>query len=101
MRTHALRRPREARRANRLVFAGLPLRADARLLAVDLGQLGAEPAALAASRQVGRDGPVLLGGERGDLALAVDDQAHRHALHAAGREATADLAAHQRTELVA
>ena len=45
--------------------------------------------------------PVLAGGERADLALALDDQAHGDRLHAAGRQAAADLARQQRAERVA
>ena len=51
--------------------------------------------------QLGSEGPVLLRHETLDLALAVDDQPHRHALHAAGGQAAPDLAADQRAELVA
>ena len=83
------------------MLAGLRLRADARLLAVDLGELGGELAGLATAGQLGCDAPVLLGGEGIDLTLAVDHQADRHALHASRREAAPDLAADQRAQLVA
>ena len=39
--------------------------------------------------------------ERFDLALALDDQPHRHALHPAGAQALGDLAPQQRRNLVA
>src|SRR6185503_4164217 len=84
-----------------LVFPSLCFGADACLLAVDLCQLGRELASLPATGQLGGDGPVLLGRERIDLALAVDHQADRHALHTASGEAAPDLAADQRAELVA
>ena len=45
--------------------------------------------------------PVLAGDERRDLALALDDEAHGDGLHAAGRQAAADLAREQRAEGVA
>ena len=45
--------------------------------------------------------PVLAGGERVDLALALDDEADGDRLDAAGRQAAADLAREQRAERVA
>ena len=47
------------------------------------------------------DRPVLAGGERDDLALALDDEADRDGLDAAGRQAAADLARQERAERVA
>ena len=47
------------------------------------------------------DLPVLVGDERLDLALALDDQPHGDALHAAGAEAPGDLPPQQRRDLVA
>ena len=45
--------------------------------------------------------PVLAGGERADLALALDDHAHRDRLDAARRQAAADLARQERAQRVA
>ncbi len=45
--------------------------------------------------------PVLHRHEGGDLALALGEQAHRHRLHATGREPAADLLPQERRELVA
>ena len=51
--------------------------------------------------EVGFDGPVFLGDEGLDLALALYDEAHGHALDAPGREATADLFPEEGGEAVA
>ena len=83
------------------MLACLRLGADARLLPVDPGQLGAERTGRAAPIQQGGEAPVLLRLEGVDLALAVDDQADRDALHPTGRQAAPDLAADQRAQLVA
>jgi hypothetical protein len=60
---------------------------------------------LGAKRLVGRkdpaDRPVFLRNERLDLALALDHEPHRDALHAAGAEALGDFAPQQRRNLVA
>ncbi len=48
--------------------------------------------------QVGVDVPELLGDEGADLALALDDQAHGHRLHAPRGEAPGDLGPQQRRE---
>ena len=56
---------------------------------------------LARLRQVGLDGPVLLGPERLDLALALDDHAQRRALHPAGRQAGPDESPQQRRQVEA
>src|SRR5690606_24783243 len=58
-------------------------------------------AALGGAGQLRVDGPVLLGYEVLDLALALDDQPHGDRLHAACREARAHLLPQQRAELVA
>jgi hypothetical protein len=50
-------------------------------LAVDLRQACAEQRRLP-GLEPRLDGPVLLGHEGGDLPLALDDDAHRHRLHA-------------------
>ena len=77
-----------------LDLGGEPLRRrlvpEVGLLAVDLPQLRGE---LGRQRrgEVGVEGPVLLGLERLDLALALDDEPHRHRLHAPGGEAAAHL----------
>ena len=84
-----------------LVLTRLLLGADARLLSVDAGQLRGEARLAAGTAQLREQRPVLLRYEGVDLALAVDDQPYRHALHPPGREAAADLAADQRAELVA
>ena len=63
-------------------------------------ELGGEGLA-GGGREDGLDRPVLAGGERLDLALALDDEADRDRLDAAGRQAAADLARQQRAERVA
>jgi hypothetical protein len=45
--------------------------------------------------------PVLLGDERLDLALAIDDEAERHRLHPPGRQAEGELRPDQRRDVVA
>src|SRR5690606_12983923 len=57
--------------------------------------------ALGLAGKVRLDGPVLLRREVLDLTLALDDQPHGDRLHAARRQARADLLPQQRTELVA
>ena len=52
-------------------------------------------------RELGGEVPVAGGDEREALALAVDDEAGRGGLHAAGREARADLAPQHGRDLVA
>src|SRR5262249_58740801 len=72
---------------------------ERRLLAADLPQRGFElRRALAGEGRVQR--PVLDGDEYFDLALAIDDEAHGDGLHAARREAAADLFPEQRREAV-
>ncbi|MFT3772551.1 MAG: hypothetical protein QM820_44740 [Minicystis sp.] len=70
------------------------------LAAVGGGELGGERLA---GRVLQRhaDVPVLLGLEGADLALAVDDEAQGHRLHAAGREAEGELRPDQRGDVVA
>ena len=51
-------------------------------------------------REGSPDPPVLLGIERLDVPLPLDDQAHRHRLHPAGRQATRHLLPQQRRHLV-
>ena len=51
--------------------------------------------------EVGFDGPVFLGDEGLDLALALHDEAHGHALHAPGGEAAPDLLPEEGREAVA
>ena len=68
--------------------------------AVDPDDLGREP--FAGRRGEERlDRPVLVGGERGDLALTLDDEPDRDRLDATGRQAAADLARQERTQRVA
>src|SRR5699024_9162883 len=82
------------------VFAGVHLE-------VALAALAAQPGAeLRRGRYFGLmqqrvQGPVFLGGESEDLALAVDDHTKRRGLYAAGREASADLAPEHGADLVA
>ena len=61
---------------------------DVERLAVDADELGGERLA-GRGRQDRLDRPVLAGGERVDLALALDDQADRDRLDAAGGQAAA------------
>ena len=68
--------------------------------AVDPDELGREALA-GRGREERLDRPVLAGGERADLALALDDEADRDGLDAAGRQPAADLARQQRAERVA
>ncbi len=73
---------------------------DLDLGAVGGGELHGE--ALPRDRlQGGADVPVLDGLEGLDLALAVDDQAERHGLHAPGREAEGELGPDQGRDVVA
>ena len=69
-------------------------------LAVDAHELGGEGLA-GGGRQDRLDRPVLARRERLDLALALDDEAHRHRLDAARGQAAADLARQERAERVA
>ena len=71
-----------------------------RLLAVHLAQRGGELRRLL-GLQPGVERPVLDGDEGLDLALAIDDEPHRHRLHASGRQAAPDLVPQQRREAVA
>ena len=86
------------RRHDRL---GLLAVGDLGLLAVDLVELRREDDLRSELRQLGRDRPILPRNEGADLALAVDDQPHGNRLHAAGREAAADLRPQQRRDLIA
>ena len=85
--------PRHQRAGSRLV-------GQRRLFAVHLAQRGGELRGLL-GLQPGVERPVLDGDEGPDLALAIDDQAHRHRLYASGRQAATDLVPQQRREAVA
>src|SRR5262245_29109551 len=75
---------------------GLDARLEVDLLSSTLDQAGGELRAGAQlACQLGVQRPVLDGYERQNLALAVDDHAHRDRLHAPGRQATAHLAAEE------
>ncbi len=72
--------------------------ADLDLLGVDRVQLGVER--LRALLELRGDRPVLLRAECADLALALDDHAERHGLHATGREPFLYRLPEQRRSLV-
>ena len=72
---------------------------DGKPLAIDLHEVGLEHCRLRLA-QLESDGPVLVRLEGLDLLLAVADQAHRHRLDAASREALAHLAPEERRQLV-
>ena len=72
---------------------------DLELLALELDDLGRERLA-GHVREERLDAPVLLRGERLDLALAVDDQAQRDGLNSAGGESVADLLPEERRHRV-
>ena len=74
--------------------------ADVERLAVDAHELRREPlAALGLEERLDR--PVLARHEARDLALALDDEADRDGLDAAGRQPAADLARQERAQRVA
>ena len=52
-------------------------------------------------REIGVEGPVLLGAESLALLFALDDDPQRHRLHASGADAALDLLPEQRADLVA
>ena len=74
--------------------------ADVERGAVDPDELRGERLA-ALGREDRLERPVLAGGERLDLPLALDDEPHRDGLDAAGRQAGADLPAQERAQRVA
>ena len=73
---------------------------DVERLAVDPDDLGDQLAAVGRGEQ-GLERPVLAGGERPDLALALHDHPQRDGLDAAGRQAAAHLAGQEGAERVA
>ena len=100
VRTPILRTTGFASRSAVDVALGGGLVGDIERLAVDPHELGGERVA-GGRREDRLDRPVLAGGERIDLALALDDEPDRDRLDAAGRQAAADLARQQRAERVA
>jgi hypothetical protein len=78
---------------------GLRLIRDLGLLPIDVMELGRELLAGLVERR--RDRPVLDRQERADLALALDDQAQRDRLHAAGGQPLLDRLPEHRAGLVA
>ena len=68
---------------------------------VDAGEARGEEVRLGIRGEVALDVPVARGAERHPLALALDDEAGRDGLHAAGGEAGLDLAPQHRADLVA
>ena len=103
---------RDCLRVATLVTSGLSVRrtaawtsagvavADVDRLAVDPDDLGRERVAVG-RREERLERPVLAGGERLDLALALDDEPNGDRLDAAGRQAGPDLAREQRAQRVA
>ncbi len=75
-------------------------RADFGGLAVDARQASCQPGRLL-RRQVRIDGPIFLGKESADLALALHDHPQRHRLHPAGGETAPHFVPQQRRNLIA
>ena len=73
---------------------------DLEAFVVGRGELGQDRRVGLGSQTRG-DVPVLFGDEGVDLALAVDEEAERHRLHAAGGEAEGELGPDQRRDVVA
>ena len=84
-----------ARLEHGLDDAGLLLVRDVGFLAVYFRELGDELRRVSRSEFRG-ERPVLLGDERFDRFLAVDDHLHRHRLHPAGGESAANFVPEQR-----
>src|SRR4051794_41788761 len=89
----------EVTECGRMLVRGCLIR-DVERLPVDPDELRGERLA-GPGREDRLDRPVLPGGERPDLALALDDETHGHRLHATGGQATLDLLAEERTQGVA
>ena len=70
-------------------------------LALDLGQPALRTAAARGLRASRCNRPILFRLERQNLAFALDDQAQRNGLHAAGGNSAADFVPQQRADLIA